>query len=146
MISPGLELAFDAREQRFPVEFYRDRFSVYRFGAADDLAAEMLPDRLVAETNTQDRHATRKPVDHGQRDTGTVRCSGAGRNKYLFRRKRFDFAHRYLVVPENLHFGAEFAQVLDEVIGKGIVVVYDEQHRVRPLGKNTGGQRYLFTI
>ena len=64
MISSGLKFTFDPCKQRFSVVFYGDRFSVHRLGPADYLAAEMLPYRLMAETNAKDRQFARKSFHH----------------------------------------------------------------------------------
>jgi uncharacterized protein YbjT (DUF2867 family) len=41
---------------------------------------------------------------------------------------RLDLLDGHFVVAANLNLGAQFAQVLDEVIGKRVVVIEDEDH------------------
>jgi hypothetical protein len=39
-----------------------------------------------------------------------------------------DLLQSDLVIPANLHDRSHFAKVLNEIVGKGIVVIDDEQH------------------
>ena len=64
MISAGRKISFDAFEDRLPVMLNLDRLSVNRFRCAYDFAAEMLSDRLMSETNAENRNAPAKSLDH----------------------------------------------------------------------------------
>ena len=55
---------------------------------------------------------------------------GTGREKNPFRAHGFHLGGRYLVIPAHLDLGTQFAQILDQVIGKRIVVVEDENHKL----------------
>ena len=41
---------------------------------------------------------------------------------------RLDLSDGHFIVAANLNFGAQFAQVLDEVVSERIVVIEDEDH------------------
>jgi hypothetical protein len=42
--------------------------------------------------------------------------------------KRLDVRHRHRVVAPHLHLGPQLAQVLDQVVGEGVVVVDHQYH------------------
>lgn len=129
MIPSGVEIAFDACEQRPTVVFDDDRFAVNRFRPADYFAAEMLTDSLVAETNTEDRKPRTELFYDLKRYPCTIGCSGPGRDQYFLRFQLvFDLIDRYLVIAEYLHLGTEFAQVLDQVVRERIVIIHYKQH------------------
>jgi hypothetical protein len=43
---------------------------------------------------------------------------------------RLDLSDGHFIVAANLNFGAQFAQVLDEVVSERIVVIEDEDHQL----------------
>ena len=57
----------------------RADLAVHRRRRADDLAAERLADRLVAEADAEDRDLARSGGDQVEADAGLVRRAGAGR-------------------------------------------------------------------
>jgi len=62
-----------------------------------------------------------------------VRRTRARRNDDLSRTHTLDFLHRDLIVSAHLDFLAQFADVLDQVVGERIVVVeYKNQNRGPP--------------
>jgi hypothetical protein len=67
-------------------------------------------------------------ADQFDADAGFPRSAGSGRNDDTFGMHRLDLFDGHFVVAANLNLGAQFAQVLDEVVSKGIVVVEDEDH------------------
>ena len=64
MITAGGKVSIDAFEDRLTVVPDFDGFPVDRFGCTNDFAAEMLTDRLMPETNTEDGNSIRKALDH----------------------------------------------------------------------------------
>jgi hypothetical protein len=69
-----------------------------------------------------------KVPDECDADSGFLRGAGAGREENALRVHGFDFHYGELVVAADYHLGSQFPQILDEVIGEGIVVVEDEDH------------------
>lgn len=133
MITSRRKGPFDAVKDRLTVVTDFDRFSMDGLGGPDNLPAEMLPDRLMAETHAEDRHSSRKTVDRRKRHTGIVGRPGAGRDKYpLWTQFFFDRIDLHFIVANHFHLGPKLAKILDEVIGKRIVIVDDEQHSLRP--------------
>ena len=66
MIPSGREIIWDARENSFAVVDDLYRLSMYRFGGPRDFTAKMLADRLMAETDAEDRQFVRKPFNELQ--------------------------------------------------------------------------------
>ncbi len=78
-------------------------------------------------------------------DAGLVRRARSGRDDNPFGMHRFDVADRDLIVAANLNLRAQFADVLDQVVGERIVVVEYENHksgrRALDLGPQTSDLR-----
>ena len=94
--------------------------------AAHDLRAESLPDGLVAEADAQSGDALADLPDQIHRDPGLVRRARTGRDYYPIRVELGDLLRRDLVVAPHEDLGPELPEVLDQVVRKGVVVVYDE--------------------
>ena len=62
------------------------------------------------------------------RSVAAVTGRGAGADDEILRRKRGDFVGRDAVVTAHQHFPAEFAEILDDVVGEAVVVVDEKQH------------------
>jgi hypothetical protein len=79
-------------------------------------------------------------------DAGFLRGAGSGRKQDAFRVHRLDLSYGHFVVAANLHLGAQFAKVLDEVVSERIVVIEDEDHEsiVAPRARfqSSGGSRF----
>jgi hypothetical protein len=82
----------------------------------------------VSEANTQDWNFAREMADQLDADAGFVRGAGAGRDDDSIGLQSFDIIDSELVVAADLDIGTQFAQVLDKVVGKRVVVVEDEDH------------------
>ena len=65
-------------------------------------------------------------ADEVDADARFVRSTRPGRNDDAFRMQIFDFFHRDLIVAAHLNLRAQFADVLDQVVSEGIVVVENE--------------------
>jgi len=68
-------------------------------------------------------------ADEFDADSGFVWSTRSGRNYNSLRPQRFNFGEADLVVTAHLNFGAQFSDVLDEVVGKRIVVIENEDHK-----------------
>src|SRR4030095_11747764 len=73
------------------------------------------------------RLGTESP-DDVRRDAGVFRAARARRNQDLLRRHGLDLSERHLIVAADAHLSTELAEVLHKVVGKGVVVVDDEDH------------------
>ena len=105
--------------------------AVHQPGGGDDPAAEMLPDRLVAEADSEQRAPRLGACRHElERNAGIVGRSGPRRDQEALGRARHRFAGRELIVPPHEDLGAELAQIMDDVPGEAVVVVEDEDHAI----------------
>jgi hypothetical protein len=109
-------------------------FAVHQVLRANHLAAEGCADRLVSEADSEQRHTSpalvlaRKMADQFDADAGFLRGAGSGRKHDAFGVHRLDLSDGYFVVATNLYLGAQFSEVLDEVVSERIVVIEDEDH------------------
>ena len=108
----------------------RAGFAVHEFGCTDDLAAEGGSDGLMTEADAENGRFARHALDERHEDAGFLRRAGAGRKQDSFGMERLDLVDGKLVVAANDHLRAEFTEVLNEVVGEGIVVVENEDHAV----------------
>ena len=90
----------------------------------NDLRTENLRDALMSKTDAKDRCFIRKTLDHFECDARLVRRSGSRRDDDLFRTQRFDIIDTQLVVTDNHQIGTELFAVLNDIIGKTVIVVY----------------------
>ena len=111
------------------------RLPVHQPGSADDVTAKGCTDRLVTETYTKDRNlrAARRAeggevLDEVDADAGILWGAGTWGDEDPVGMQRFDFGWCELVIAANDHLGTQLAHVLDQVVGKGVVVVQDEDH------------------
>ncbi len=91
--------------------------------SADDLPAEGVTHRLVAQAHAEQRHLARERLDHFDRNTGVLGIARPRRDHDPFGRKFLDPLQRDLVVAEDLHLHPQLAEILHQVVGEGIVVV-----------------------
>src|SRR5579875_391924 len=108
---------------------YFARLAVHRAQSAGHPAAENLADALMAEANSENRHAAGIVRDELHRDPRLVRRAGSGRNhdglRFLIRQGR--------IIAHHLGHGAKFAQVIGHRVHKGIIVVDNEDHPANSL-------------
>src|SRR3981189_1973709 len=108
-----------------------------RTGRAHDAAPESLADRLMAETDAEDRNAARGLFYQVQADAGLVRGAGAGRQHD---RLGTGGEHRVggdLVVAPDSDLRSQPAQIMDEVEGEAVIVVDQHDH----VGRSLAGSR-----
>jgi hypothetical protein len=85
--------------------------------------------RSLAEADSQDRDPTLgEGADEIVRKTRFFRRTRTGRNQHPLGFQREGGFDGDLVVAMDLHLHVHLAQILDEVVGEGIVVVDDQQH------------------
>lgn len=105
-----------------------------------DIAAENLANALMPQANAEERQFARKLADDFATDTGIVRCARTGRNADALGRLLSNLIDRNLVVSMHLHLRAQFSKILDQVVGKRIVVIDYEKHRGECMRGEQGGQ------
>src|SRR5205807_4312842 len=132
VVPGGAERRGDAPEHAAAVVLDRGRLAVHLPPGARDRGAEGLADRLMAEADAEDRDARPEPADNLEGDARVVGCPRARRDHDPLRPHRADPGQVDRVVADDLGLGAEFAEVLDKVVGEGVVVVDDEDHDRAP--------------
>ena len=104
-------------------------FAVHQVMGADHLAAKRFTDGLMAEAHTEYRRLTGHVANEGDEDAGFAWGARTGREQNAVRPESLDFLDCQFVVAAHHDLRTQFAQVLNEVVGEGIVVVENEDHR-----------------
>jgi hypothetical protein len=112
---------------------HRRHLAVHQLLRMDDAAAESLADRLVAQADAEQGNPAGKLANRRQRDACLRRRAGARRNDQQGGLQASDLVHGDGVVAEHPDVLSQFAKVLHEVVGKGVVVIDHQQHFLRIL-------------
>jgi hypothetical protein len=96
--------------------------------SAHDISAKNMADALMAEANTQDRNALTKGANHVTADASFLWRAWAWGDTNVIGPLFSDLFQSDLIIPMDLHLRAHLAKVLDEVVGKGVVIVDDQKH------------------
>ena len=115
-------------EQRFAVMVDTAGFAMHQLMRADNVPAKSRADRLVSQAHAQDRPLPGKVLDQVNADARLLRRAGSGRNQDVAGTHPLDFLRRDLVIAADLHLLSQLAQILDQVVSEGIVIVEDEYH------------------
>ena len=114
-------------EQARPIVPDGRSLAMHQLGRPDDFPSECLPNALVSEADSEKRFFPR-PFEHrGQTDACPVGITGTGREYEPPVFVYGDLPEVFRIISQDLELGSEFTEVLYQVIGKGIVVIYDEQ-------------------
>ncbi len=106
-----------------------------RFGA-HHFSAESRADGLMPQTHAEDGRAASHPADQFDADARILRRARAGRDDDALRAQRFHLGHAHLVVAAHIHLRPQFTEILDEVVGEGIVVIEDEDHQTQSVSRS----------
>lgn len=106
----------------------RAGLAVHHLPRPHHFAAEGLADALMAKADTEQRQLAGEALDNGQRDAGLVGGAGTGGKDDALGRQGLDLFHAQFVVAHHLDLGLEFAEVLHQVVGEGVVVIDHQQH------------------
>ena len=104
------------------------RFAVEEFRSADDFAAERSTNGLVAEAHTKDGKFSGETLDQLHGNACLLRRARTGRNYDAFRISPDNLFHGDFVVAVHLDVATQLAEILREVVSKGIVVVEKQNH------------------
>ena len=104
-------------------------FAVHDFRGADHLPAQRRANGLMSQAYAQNGAFSREMPHYIHADTSLLRRAGARRNQDVVRRHALDILSRDLIVTADFNFFSQFAQILDQVVGEGIVVVENKDHR-----------------
>src|ERR1039457_1436851 len=135
VIAGSLKRIGQSTEQLLAVMMDGRGLAMHQGDAAHDIASEGCPDGLMAKTDAQDGDLSGEMCNAGDGNAGLFGRAGAGRDDEASGLKRFYFRQGDSVVAVNLHIFTKLAEVLNDVIGKGVVVVDHQQHKVYNLFK-----------
>ena len=82
---------------------------------------------LGCQADAKDRRRRLKPVDQCQTDARFARRAGTGREQDCIRLHLRDLVECDLVVAEHHRLGAQFAEIVHEVVGEAVVIIDDEE-------------------
>src|SRR6185437_16413071 len=102
------------------------RLAVHHALGAHHSTTICLADGLMSEADAEGGNRTSPAADRGDRDACLRRCAGPRRDDDGRRRQRADLVDRDGIVAPYHRLRPELTEVLDEVVGEGIVVVDDE--------------------
>ena len=91
-------------------------------------AAERLADGLMTEAHAEDRNAAAEPAYHFLADARVLRVAGPRRKDDMRGVQSLDFANGERVIADNAHIRLDSRRLLEQVIGKRIVIVDQENH------------------
>lgn len=97
-------------------------------GGANDVAAECCADGLVAEADAEKGYTPFDGVDEGNGDACVVGGAGSGGDDDAVGGEAECFVDGEFVVAADGGFFTGFADVLDQVVGEGVVVVDYKNH------------------
>ena len=93
-----------------------------------DLRTEGVADALVTEANAKQRNVRSEGPDDFVGESRFTRGTRSGRDEDAFGFERADLFDGDLVVAMDLHIHLHLAQILDEIVGERIVIIYDQHH------------------
>ena len=96
---------------------------MHQFARANHAPAKRGPDRLMPQANTENRNFAREALNQRDADSGLLWRAWPGRNHDALRPHFLDLVERDAIVATHFELLPHLAQVLREVISKGIVVV-----------------------
>ena len=92
------------------------------------MSAKCRADGLVSQADTENGNFAGEVTDEIDADAGILGRARAGRDYDALRLQFFDVSDRDLVVAAHFDGGAEFSEILNQVVSKGIVIVENEDH------------------
>src|ERR1700733_16046154 len=122
----------------FVIVHHRAGLAMHEMRGASHAAAEGFPDRLVSQTDPEHGNFSCEVADQIDADARLMRRARPGRDYDPLGVHFLDLAHRDLIVTTDFHLGARLPDVLDQVVGEGIVIVeYENQGVWLPISAYT---------
>src|SRR5690606_15783070 len=107
-----------------------------------DFAAKGLADCLMAEADAEKRDAVGSRCRYEfKADARLVRVARAGGKDNCLRPFGQRLPNRDLVIPVNLRLGPKLPQKMDEIVGKAVVIIDEQQHDETFRSRRDGGFR-----
>src|SRR5450631_4445966 len=130
MIARGRQRTGHILEQTATIMFYLAGLPVHEARRPHHIAAKSGPKCLMSETNSKHRLLACKMTDQLNADSSFLRRAWPRRDQYVVRRHFLHVMDRYLIIASDFHLLTQLSQILHQVVGKGIVVVENEDHGV----------------
>src|SRR5580765_3430079 len=92
--------------------------AVHQVLRADNLSAEGGADCLMSQAHSEQGHFAGEVADQIDTDASFQRSAGTRRDHDSLGAQGCDFGDAHLVVTANLDFGAQFSEILDEVVSE----------------------------
>src|SRR5579859_2119236 len=102
--------------------------AVHDLAGAHHVAAEGHADGLMPQADTEHWLLSGKVANQIDADARLLRRARARRNHNVAGPHGFYLLRGNLIVAAHLNFFPQFTQILDQVVGEGVVVVEDEDH------------------
>ena len=124
MIARALKRRWKVGKDTLAVVMHRTELAMHDLARAHDLATERLTDCLVAKAHPQQgRFRLGGGGRQGQTNARFVRVTRTGRQDDPTGIKRHRLLHIQRIVAVNRAFCAQFAQVMDQIKGKAVIIV-----------------------
>src|SRR5258708_4589162 len=114
------------------IGFDRAYLAVHDGLRAHHASAERFADSLMAQADAENRDLSRELAQHVERDARMLRVARPRRQADPLGIQLRDFIEGNFIVAVRPHVLAQFAEILDQVIGERIVVVDHQQHGLSP--------------
>lgn len=128
MIACGGQRAGGAAKDRLPIMFDAADFTVHHFTCPDYASPESGADCLMPKTDAKDGLLAGKIAEQVYADARFLGSTWAGGDQDVRRIETFDFIACDLVIAPHLNLFPQLAEVLHQVVGKGIVIVENKDH------------------
>lgn len=102
--------------------------AVHQGLGAHHLASKGLTNGLVAETNAEDRQVGWRMRDEVQTYPGVIRRAGPGRQQNALRSHPQSLFDTEGIITIDAGLRTQLVQIMNEVVGKAVIVIDDEDH------------------
>ena len=143
VIAGGFDRAGQSGKESFAAMLNRIDLPMHQPAGAHNRAAKHLANRLMPQTDSQNRHPAGKAPHRITRHARLRRRARTGRNHQMRRCQGGDLVAADLIVAahKNLHAGSDLAQSLHQIPGERIVVVDQQDHDRAPAGGSPSPSR-----
>src|SRR5262249_2378619 len=108
------------------------RLAVHQRGSPHNLSSKNFADGLVSQAHAEHWYGFMKVLNDVLGNPGVRRDTRSRRNHDMRWVLPFDFFQCDFVITEDPQLGAQLAQILNEVVGEGVVVIDHHDHSSNP--------------
>ncbi len=106
----------------------RGGLPVHQTSCTDNFTTINITHALVTQADSENRHLACKVADHIAADSRFLRGAWPWGDADALRRHRLNLGESDLIITPHQRIGTELSEILDEVVGEGIVIIDDEDH------------------